>query len=112
MTKGCTRSALALVVGWVMTAGPAATAADPPATIITIPDLDCLGCAKKVSAALAVVPGVGKTQPDVEAHIMRVNPKGAAALSPRALWEAVEKAGKTPARIDGPQGTFTSKPRS
>src|SRR5262249_43948091 len=41
-----------------------------------------------------------------------VMPKPGQAVSPRALWEAVEKAGKTPTKLEGPSGTFTARPRS
>ena len=40
-----------------------------------------------------------------------VVPKGDATLSPLQLWEAVEKAGKVPVKLEGPSGTFTSKPK-
>ena len=40
-----------------------------------------------------------------------VVPKGDATLSPLELWEAIEKAGKVPVKLEGPSGTFTSKPK-
>jgi Cu+-exporting ATPase len=87
--------------------------ANPPVqTTINIPDLDCGGCAKKVAAKLAEVAGVGAVKPDVEGKKVLVTPKQGQAPSPRALWEAVEKAGKTPKRLEGPTGTYSAKPRS
>ena len=86
-------------------------AAAPPAqTTITISDLDCPSCAKKVAAKLSEVPGVEKVETDVDSQTAKVTAK--ATVSPKALWEAVEKAKKTPAKIEGPGGTFTKKPEA
>lgn len=87
-----------------------AQAADPPATTITVPDMDCASCAKKLGGKVAEVPGVGKVEYSVEARTLKVTPKPGAALSPKALWEAVEKGGKDPSKIEGPGGTFTKRP--
>lgn len=100
---------MALAVAVPLTAGHAVYAADPVPTTITIPDMECGGCAKKVAAKLVEVPGVAKAEPDVEKRTVRVMPRANAVLSPRALWEAVEKASKKPMRLEGPTGTFTSK---
>jgi hypothetical protein len=35
-----------------------------------------------------------------------------AVLSPRGLWEALEKIEKPPTRLEGPSGVFTAKPAS
>jgi hypothetical protein len=43
--------------------------------------------------------------------MMFVTPRPQVALSPRALWEAVEHAKKVPVKIEGPHGTFTAKPQ-
>jgi Cu+-exporting ATPase len=103
---------LLLTAGALLTAlTQPATAADPAPTVITISDLDCPSCAKKVAAKLAEVPGVAKVETDVEAQTATVIPQPKAAPSPKALWEAVEKAKKTPAKLAGPGGTFTAKPK-
>lgn len=94
---------LLLVAGWAVAAAPAVT-------IITIPDMDCAGCAKKVAAQLVKVGGVEKAVADVEAKTMTITPKKDTVLSPKALWEAVEKGAKTPSKLEGPSGTFTKKP--
>ena len=86
-------------------------AAPQVATTITL-DLHCAGCAKKVETQLATVPGVATISSDVKAKTVTVTGKPEAAVSPRALWEAVEKAGKTPTKLRGPSGTFTAKPQS
>ncbi len=84
----------------------------PAATTITVPDLDCASCAKKVGGKVAEVVGVAKVEYSVEAKTIRVIPKAGATLSPKALWEAVEKGGKDPSKLEGPGGTFVKKPAS
>lgn len=87
-----------------------AAAADPPATTITVPEMDCASCAKKVGGKVGEVPGVAKVEYDVQARTLKVTPKPGSTLSPKALWEAVEKGGKDPSKIEGPGGTHTKKP--
>lgn len=87
-----------------------AGAADPLPTTISIPDMDCVSCAKKIGGKVAEVPGVAKVEYDIQTRIIRVTPKAGIAPSPRALWEAVEKGGKDPSKLEGPGGTFTKKP--
>lgn len=94
----------------------AATAviAQPPAahqTTITVPDMHCRGCLKKVADKLYAVPGVGAVQASLESHTLVVTPRPQAAISPRLLWEAVEAAGKRPTRLVGPHGSFAARPR-
>lgn len=86
--------------------------AEPAPTTITIPDMECKGCANKVAKALAVVPGVGEIQTDVKVRKAVIKPKPQMTLSPRALWEALEQIHKEPSKLEGPSGTFTAKPQS
>jgi hypothetical protein len=58
------------------------------------------------------VKGVAKVQTNVKAKIATVTPAPETVLSPRALWEAVEIAGKEPTVLEGPTGKFTDKPQS
>ena len=80
-------------------------------TTITLKVLDCESCAKKVATKLSEVRGVGDVTTDVKSKTAIVVPKGEATLSPLQLWEGVEKAGKVPVKLEGPSGTFTSKPK-
>jgi len=87
-------------------------AAEPAvATTIAVGDLDCLGCAKKCAKHLYAVAGVAKVEANVEAKTITITPKPQTALSPLALWTAIEKGGKTPSKLNGPSGTFTAKPK-
>lgn len=101
-------AALLLLVGM---AG-AGDGAPGPATKITLKGMHCAGCAMKVAGQLKQIPGVSDAQVDAKTGVAIVTPASERPLSPRALWEAIELAGKKPIRIDGPSGTFTSKPKS
>lgn len=80
-------------------------------TTIAIPDLDCASCAKKIAESLKKVEGVADAKADPKSKTATVVPKAKAVPSPKVLWEAVEKGGKTPAKLTGPSGTFTEKPK-
>lgn len=103
--------AFTLTVG-IITAGEPVCAADPAPTTISIPDLHCASCAKKVTTRLTTLAGVEKAEADVKAKTITVTPKVGALLSPKAVWEAVELAEQVPTKLSGPSGTFTSKPKS
>ena len=81
------------------------------ATTISIKGMHCQGCAKKVVAILQKIPGVAEAQVDAKKGTALVKPGGSKLPSPKAQWEAVEKAGFKPLRLAGPYGVFTSKPR-
>lgn len=87
-------------------------AAEPQVATITVQGMHCAGCAAKVTRKLQAVAGVEKAQVDAAKGTAVVTVKADATPSPRALWEAVEKAGYKPARLVGPTGTFTVKPKS
>lgn len=107
-----TRWGLSLAVLAVLTLTPLARGEKPAVTTITIPRLHCPVCAKKVADKLQAVPNVASVQTDLDALTAVVTPRPDTVLSPRLLWEAVEKAGKKPSKLEGPSGTFTSKPES
>lgn len=88
----------------------------PPAkeawTAITIPEMHCANCAKKVCTEIEKQTGVAKTQTDMKTKTVYVLAKDGTVPSPKSLWEAVEKADETPTKLVGPSGTFTAKPKS
>jgi len=79
-------------------------------TTITIPGLECPGCARKIASTLKPLPGVADVLTDIDSHTAIVKPRPNAVVSPRAMWEALEKIKKTPTRLAGPGGTFTERP--
>lgn len=100
-----------LAVGVFLGGRHEAVAADPVPTKITVPEMDCTSCAKKVGNKVAEVKGVGKVEYSVEGRTLTVTPKANETLSPKALWEAVVAAKLDPSKLEGPSGTFTSKPK-
>lgn len=100
---------LALVMA-ALAVGALAEASGPPPTTITVEGMHCQGCAKKIANRLQAVPGVAAIQADVPAARLTVSAKSQQAPSPRALWEAVERAGYKPTKLDGPAGSFTARP--
>lgn len=94
--------------------GVSLRAQTPPktTTTITVPDMHCGGCAKKVTDKLKELQGVAELKADLEAKTVTVTPKTDTTLSPKSLWEAVEKAGKHPTQMEGPSGKFTEKPKA
>jgi copper chaperone CopZ len=87
-------------------------AAEATTTTITIQGMHCGGCAAKVSRQLLAVDGVATAEADAVKAVAVISPKTNANLSPRSLWEAIEKAGYKPTKLVGPSGTFTEKPKS
>ncbi len=105
------RSFLALgIMAWF---APAAVSAVEPAPIhIAIKGMHCAGCAGKVSKHLQGIFGVASARADAKNASAVVVAKQDVAPSPKALWEAVERAGCKPVKLTTPAGTFTSKPTS
>ena len=105
----CLALTFALVV--CLTNQSRAATASSKTTTSTLEVLTCESCAKRVAAKLTEVRGVGGVKTDVKTKRAFVLPKGDATLSPLQLWEAIEKAGKKPVKLEGPAGVFTSKPK-
>ena len=103
---------LALAVGLFAVGWDAVHAAGPAPTVISIPGLHCGGCAKKVVAKLETVAGVSVAEADMKSKTITVVPAVDAIVSPKSLWEAVESADQKPARLEGPAGVFTTKPKA
>jgi copper chaperone CopZ len=89
----------------------AANAANSAPTAIRVKDMHCEACATRIRRKLFAVAGVVKVQTNVSANQAFVTPQRDRQPSPRAMWEAVEQAGFEPVKLEGPSGTFTSKPR-
>jgi copper chaperone CopZ len=104
---------LILAVALTMTASPAARAANNTTTPTTIrvKDMHCENCAAKIRRGLFSVAGVVNVKTSVKAHVAVVVPQQTRQPSPRAMWEAVEKAGFEVVKLEGPAGTFTQKPQ-
>lgn len=106
--------AVMLILAAVEARLTAETPVEPNAayTEIKVSDMHCLTCAKKIAGQLYVVPGVVRVHADVEKNTAYVVPQKTKAPSPRAMWDAVEKAGFKPVSLTGPAGKFTKRPNS
>ncbi len=109
--KTVMRCMVVVATGLILSGWNGVVAADPAPTKITIPDMDCASCAKKVGGKVAEVKGVGKVEYNVQARTLTVCPKAGEAMSPKALWEAVVAAKLDPSKLEGPGGVFTTKPK-
>lgn len=104
-------SYFALAGAFALIFADCAGAAEPSYTSITVEKMCCKGCARKIAGQLYVVKGVKEVRVDIEKKLVFVIPQRSVAVSPRAMWEAVEQGGDRPLRLAGPSGTFTTKPR-
>lgn len=91
-------------------ASPVAAADLPGQTMIVVKGMHCAGCAKAVTKRLQSVADVTTAAVDAEKGSATVLAADGRTVSPRALWESVEKAGYTPVELKGPSGVFTAKP--
>lgn len=107
--KGSLFLALAFVALCFTESGGHAYGADPATTVVTVKSL-CPNCGKKIVGRLKTLPGVSAAQMDVtqKTFTIQSNPN----ISPKSVWETVESNGELPIRLEGPGGTFTSKPKS
>ena len=70
----------------------------------------CGGCVKNITKRFESVNDVDHVTCNIKTKTVTVFPKTGVTLSPKALWETMEEIGKTPVKLSGPSGTFTSKP--
>lgn len=82
------------------------------ATVVTIQGEMCGGCMKKMQGVLAKVPGIARVEGNVAAKTMTIVPAAPNVPSAKAIWEAIERAGKKPAKLVGPEGEFVAEPKS
>ena len=102
---------VAALVWTVAILAPLAVAASPKdSTVVTVKTL-CPTCGKKIVQKLQQMPQVAGASIDVEHRLVQVSAKPGQILSPRLVWEIVEKGGEQPIKLQGPSGTFTAKPQ-
>lgn len=79
-------------------------------TIVTVKKL-CPTCGKRILEKLSELPQVKAATMDLKERTFRVRCEPGSEVSPRAVWETIERGGEQPVRLDGPAGTFTTKPQ-
>ena len=82
----------------------------PVLVVVSVDGMSCAGCAKKVGEAVAKVEGVESAIADAATKTLKYTVKADKKVSPKGVWEAVEKSGYTPTKIEGPDGKFEKKP--
>ena len=105
------RHASMVSIALVLTLTCVAKAAEPTYTTINVEKMCCKGCAQKIASQLYVVKGVKEVRVNIEKKVVYVIPQQSKIVSPRSMWEAVEKGEDHPLQLAGPGGTFTQKPR-
>ena len=75
-------------------------------TVITVGNMHCKHCAKKIAGKLYKVKGVVKVRTDVGADIAIITPQKNKQLSIKSLWTASQKAGFQPELLEGPAGKY------
>ncbi|MBS0264508.1 MAG: cation transporter [Planctomycetes bacterium] len=107
------RQRIAILLAWsivCLAASHVAVAAPPQIpTVVTVKKL-CPTCGKKIVQKLSELPHVEKATMDVEQRTLRVTCTPGGSVSPRAVWETVERGGEQPIKLHGSMGTFTTKP--
>lgn len=81
-------------------------------TVITVGDLHCKTCAKRIAGKLYTVKGVVKVRTDVKADVAIVTPQKKKKLSVKDLWVAAQKSGFQPVLLEGPAGKYEPDPKS
>ena len=81
-------------------------------TVITVGDLHCKTCAKKISGKLFKVKGVVKVRSDIAADVVIITPQTKKKLSSKDLWKAAQKAGFQPMLLEGPGGKYEPDPKT
>ncbi len=80
------------------------------ATVITVEEM-CGGCVTKITKHFAGVKDISDLKCDIKTKTATFTPRKDTELSPLKLWEEMDGIGKTPKKLVGPSGTFTSKPK-
>ncbi len=105
------RVSIVAIAALAMLQGHAAAAPIPANTIkLKVNDMHCKTCAKKIARKLYAVPGVVKVAANLKTHTALVTPQKQRNPSPRAMWEAVEKAGFKPVSLEVRGQKFKKKP--
>ncbi len=82
----------------------------PTATVITVGEM-CGGCVKMINGKFDNVKGIASVRCDIKTKSVTLTPANGYRLRPRVLWEMMDEIGKTPTKLAGPDGVFTSKPK-
>ena len=78
--------------------------------LVTIPNMHCEGCAKKIRSRLFTVAGVAKVSTTLSQNLAEIESSPGKTVSVYEVWDALEKAKFEPSKIVSPEGEFSEKP--
>lgn len=81
-------------------------------TTVTIPNMHCESCAKKIRNQLFTLRNVYRVTTNVKETTARIEPRKDRAVSAFDIWTKLENAKFAPSKLVGPEGEFTAKPAS
>ncbi len=87
---------------------------DPEITLtaISMTGMEGNSCAKAVTSQLLKVPGTKSVRVLIQTGGVVIESQPGVRPSARALWEAVERVGFLPWRLEGPTGIYRERPRT
>lgn len=77
---------------------------------VTIPNMHCAHCAKKIRSQLFTVAGVHSVKTSLKENLAEVYARDGAKLSAYDIWDKLEKAEFTPSKLVMPDKEYTEKP--
>lgn len=78
-------------------------------TTVTVGEM-CGGCVKRITEHFKTEKGVSKIECNIAKRTVTIFPDKRQSPSARQFWEVMESLGKTPKKLVGPEGTYTTKP--
>jgi copper chaperone CopZ len=106
-------SLLAIALGYALESAAVGQQPQPQqqyAAVLVTKNMCCAHESVPAIKELSRVPGIGRVTADHEKRTLLIAPRANTAPSPRAIWEAAERAKIEPIQLATPQGVFKSKP--
>lgn len=103
---------VAMALTLVLAAQVSAAEQETAVTTIHIEKMHCGNCAQKIARRLYTVASVQQVKTNHKAGIAKVISSAEKQPVPRALWDAVVKAGFKPVKLVTPSAEFNGRPRS
>tara|TARA_E500000305_G_C4008129_1_gene231165 strand:+ start:1274 stop:1615 length:342 start_codon:yes stop_codon:yes gene_type:complete len=102
---------LALFAGLLILTTPDLVLAGEPVrpTVVHVDEM-CGGCVKKVHRRFDDDEKIGRVNCNVDEKTVTFYPVKEKSFTARYLWVEMDEIGKTPIKLVGPEGTFSSKP--
>jgi copper chaperone CopZ len=83
-----------------------------PTIALSIPNMHCESCAKKIRSRLFTVKGVSRVVTWLQHDLAVIEPVKGQSVSSKAIWDALEQGKFEVDRIETPQGVIAKKPEA